>query len=177
LSARTRRPRPGEYPDYQGAYIDLVPEGDILETLERQRRETAAELRSVPPELEEHRYAEGRWSVREVVGHVADAERLFSFRALHVARRDPAPLPGMDQDVWARASAAGERPLAELVDELEAVRRSTVFLFHGLDEAALARTGVANERPLLVAAVPWLIAGHELHHLRILRERYLGGRA
>lgn len=169
-----RRPGPGDYPAVYRTYVETVPDGDVLDTLERQGADTAALLRSVPVRLEEHRYAPDRWSVREVVAHVIDAERLFTFRALHVARGDPAPLPGMDQDVWARSSNAAVRPLSELVEELEAVRRATVLLFRGMDDRALRRTGVANDTPLVVWTVPWVVAGHERHHVNVLRERYFG---
>jgi len=170
-----RRPAPDEHDPYYSTYIDKVPDGDIVETLRSGGAEAVARLRAVPGELETFRYAPGKWSIREAVGHVVDVERMFSFRALHMARADPAPLPGMDQEVWSAASNAGERTLAALADELAAVRAATVALFGSLDEAAWSRRGVASGLEVSVRALAWIVAGHELHHRRILEERYQAG--
>ena len=170
---RFDRPGPDEHHAYYSLYIDQVRDGDILDTLEHQIGETAALLKAVPPSLETHRYAPGKWSIREVVGHMIDTERVFGFRGIHFARSDPAPLPSFEQEDWARVSSAHERPLADLVDELLAVRRGHVLFFRGLDAAAPLRRGVASGREFTVRSVPWIMAGHELHHTRILRERYL----
>lgn len=168
-----RRPDASEYAPFYGTSIDQVPDGPVLDRLEHQIAETAEFLRSVPADREGHRYAPDRWSIREVVGHVLDIERVFGLRALHFARSDPAPLPGVDQDAWAGAAGYGERPLGDLVEELEAVRRSSVALFRGLPDDAWSRTGVASGVTFTVRAIPWILAGHEIHHRRVLRERYL----
>ncbi len=169
-----RRPGAGEHHEYYGLYVSQVPDGEeVLEALERQIEDTAALLRGVPAARETHRYAAGKWSIREVVGHVLDAERVFGFRALHFARRDPAPLPSMEQDDWARVSNAHDRPLADLVEELRAVRRGHLLMLRGLDAEAVSRRGVASGREFTVRAIPWILAGHERHHVRVLRERYL----
>lgn len=168
-----RRPAPDEHAEYYGRYIGLVPDGDLVRMLAEQVEDTAALLSAVPADAETFAYAPGKWSVREVVGHLIDVERLFAFRCLHVARGDPAALPGMEQEDWARISNAGSRPLPRLVEELRAVRGATVSLIEGLDEAALDRRGVASGVEFTVRAFPWIVAGHERHHLGILRERYL----
>ena len=167
------RPGPDEFGDDYGRYVRLVPDGDVLATLERAGAELVSRLRSVPAELERHRYAPGKWTVREVVGHCADTERVFALRALWFARGDTAALPGFEQGDWASASNADARSLAELLDEWRAVRQATVLLFRGLDAAAARRRGVANGVGFTVRAIPWILAGHEAHHRKVLEERYL----
>ena len=169
------RPSPGEHEAYYSTYIDQVPEGDVLETLSTQVEVTLDLLASVPPEMEEHRYAPGKWSVREVVGHVIDAERTFVHRALTFARSDAGPLPGMDQDEYAAASNAAVRPLAELASELSAVRLSSLALFRGLPDDAWTRSGTASGFSFTVRCFPFIVAGHEVHHRKGLMEDYLGG--
>ena len=168
------RPRGDEYNEYYARYIGLVPDGDIVETLEREGVATQALLGSVPPEKEEFRYAPGKWSVREVVGHLVDVERLFSFRALVFAREGGGELPGMDQEAWARSSRAGSRPLAELAEEWAALRRANVLFFGSLSAEEGERSGVASGFEVTVRALAWMMAGHELYHRRLLLRDYLG---
>lgn len=167
------RPAPGEYAEYYGTYVDEIADGAILDTLERQIGGTLALLRAVPEERGMHRYAPGKWSVKEVVGHVVDAERIFAGRALHFARCEEQPLPGMDQDAYVAAAGFDRRPLADLVDELEAVRRASLALFAGLGPDDWMRTGVASGCTFTVRSIPWILAGHERHHVGVLRTRYL----
>lgn len=167
------RPGAGEHDEYYRLYIGQVPDGDILETLERQIDETADLLKGLPAALETHRYAPDKWSIREVIGHLIDAERVFGVRALHFARSDPAPLPSFEQDDWVRLGNAHERPMASLVAELVAVRTGHVLLFRGLDADAALRRGIASGLEFTVRSIPWILAGHELHHRRLLQERYL----
>ncbi len=174
-SAPLRRPQPAECPSYYHRYIERVPEGDIVRTLAAQVEDSLRLIRAVPSEREGFRPAEDKWSIREVVGHVIDTERVMVYRALSFARADPAPLPSMEQDDWAGASNAAVRSLAELADELEAVRKATVVFFAGLDRSAADRTGTASGLEFAVRAFPWIIAGHELHHRGILREKYRVG--
>lgn len=167
------RPEPSEYNTYYGRYISLVPDGPIVDRLRGQIGETLSVLRALPESRGEHRYAPAKWSIKEIVGHVADAERVFSYRALRIARGDETPLPGFEQDDYVRNGNFGARTLRHLVDELEAVRRGTVLLLEGFDETAMTRRGTASGFPVSVRALAYIAAGHELHHLKVLRERYL----
>lgn len=167
------RPGSDEYFDYFGRYVDQVPDGPVLETLESSLGATVGLLEGVPPELEEHRYAPEKWTVRQVVGHVLDVERSFGYRGLFIARGESTPLPSFDENLWARTGGHGSRPLAELVSELELVRRSHLLLFRALPREAWDRRGVVSGREFTVRAFPWIMAGHEIHHRRILEERYV----
>jgi hypothetical protein len=169
-----RRPEPGEHVPFYAGYVALVPDGDVLATLRAQAGETVSLLRGLPSDRAGHRYAPGKWSLGQVVGHVADAERVFAYRALAFARGDASELPGFDENAYAEASPAVDRPLAEVLGDLAAVRGATLSLFGALPGAAWARRGVANGNPVTVRALAWIIAGHERHHVRVLRERYLG---
>jgi len=167
------RPEADEYNEYYSQYTSLVPDGDIVQTL-RVQMETALELlESIPTEKQTFRYAEGKWSIREVIAHLIDTERLFAFRALSFARGDGAELPGMDQDEWSRCSNAHQRPIEDLADEWSAVRLATVHLFASLDTDAGTRTGIASGNVFSVRSFPWIIAGHELWHLGLIVRDYL----
>jgi uncharacterized damage-inducible protein DinB len=167
-------PRPGaaEYSPYYGRYIDRVPEGDLLRTLEGQARETQSLLAGLSDAKALHRYAPDKWSIKEVIGHVADTERVFTYRALCFARADETPLPGFDEQAWAPAGRFDARSLKDLAAELGAVRRATIALLSGLDAEALARRGTADNKAITVRALAWIIAGHERHHVALLHERY-----
>jgi len=167
------RPAPDEYAPYYGRYLALVPDGSIVETLRNQIAETIAVLGALPEAKGEHRYEPGKWSVKEVLGHVIDGERIFSYRALRFARRDETPLPGFEENLYVPAAMFGRRTIRSLLDEFRAVREATVQLFQNLDEEALSRSGIASENRMSVRALAWTIAGHERHHLGVLRERYL----
>jgi uncharacterized damage-inducible protein DinB len=169
------RPGPDEYVPYYAVYVDQVPEGDVLGLLRRQVEETAGLVRTLSDHDAEYRYAEGKWSIKEVVGHVSDVERVFVYRALCFARGEAAGLPGFDENEYARRSNAGSRPLQHLVDELRTVREATLSLFSGLTEELLLRRGTANQHEYTVRAFAFIIAGHERHHARIVAERYLPG--
>lgn len=166
------RPTSAETAPYYQGYIDLVPDGDIVEQLADQGDRTRRALEALRQERGLEAYAEGKWSVNELVLHLADTERMFAYRALAFARRDRAALPGMDQDQWNRASGANDRPLANIVEELAAVRVATVALFGGMDPAVGVEVGEASGARFTVRSLAWIIAGHELHHLGVLRERY-----
>ena len=173
MSRTQIRPDSSEYDPFFATYVDRVPDGDILSILATGIEKTSALLYSCPTDWERHRYAPDKWSIRQLVGHIIDAERLYAFRALHIARTDPAPLPGIDPGVWAESSNASDHPLPSLVDELAAVRAATVSLFSSFDEAILKATGVAGGRKFSVRSLAWVIAGHEIHHRGVLEERYL----
>lgn len=167
------RPESNEYAPYYEKYVSLVPDADLVETLERQGAETLALLRGLDEGRGGHRYEPGKWSVRQLVGHVNDAERIFSYRALAIARGDRAPLPGMEQDEWMAGVDFDARTLASLADEFEAVRAATVQLLRHLSPEAWSRRGTASDNEVTVRALAYIIAGHEAHHVRVLRERYL----
>lgn len=167
------RPEAGEYAPYYEKYVALVPEGDIVETLERQSADTLSLLRSLSEEQGASRYEPGKWSVKEVVGHIADCERVFAYRALRFARDDRTPLSGFDQDDFARGAGFDARTLSSLVAEYESVRAATLSLLRSLTPEAWQRRGTANDNEVTVRALAHVIAGHELHHVGILRERYL----
>jgi hypothetical protein len=172
-AARESRPAQGEFAPFYERYIALVPAGDVLSTLEAQMSDTQALLRGLPASTSKYRYAPDKWSVNEIIGHVIDAERIFAARALRFARSDATPLPSFEQDDYVRNSNADAYPLSELAAELETVRRSTIFLFRHLDEAAWLRRGIASKAEVSVRALAYIIAGHELHHREILHTRYL----
>jgi hypothetical protein len=167
------RPDPGEYLPYFGRYIDRVPGDDGLASIEGQIGDTLALLRGVSEADSLKRYAAGKWSLRELVGHVTDAERVFAYRAMRFARGDETPLPGFEQDPWIAQGNFDSRPWTDLLDELATVRRGSVLLLRGLDPAAWGRKGVASGGPLSVRALAFIIAGHELHHMNVVRTKYL----
>ncbi len=167
------RPASDEYAPYYAAYVSLVPDGEILMLLRDQLAETEALLREFRGDRGDHRYAPEKWSVKEIVGHIADTERIFAYRALRFARNDRTPLPGYEQDDFVRGGNFAARALPEIAGELRSVRMASITLFAGLSEEALVRRGPANNVEFSVRALAWIIAGHERHHARIIRERYL----
>jgi hypothetical protein len=166
------RPARDEAAEYYFKYIDLVPDADICATLDAQRTETLAFLRGIPEERSGHRYAPGKWSVSDVVAHLNDCERMFTFRAFWFARGFDSPLPSFDQEIAAGQAAAEDRPWSSHIDEFGTLRASTVELFSHLPPAAWQRRGIASENPFTVRALAYIAAGHVAHHLTILRERY-----
>jgi hypothetical protein len=172
-AAAPARPGRDEYAPYYDKYVSLVPAGDIVGTLERQLADTLALLRSIPEDRANSAYEPGKWSVKEVIGHVSDTERVFSHRALRFGRGDRTPLPGYEQDDYVRAAGFGARTLSSIADEFARVRAATAALFRSFDEEAWARRGTANDNEVSVRALAHILAGHELHHIKILRERYL----
>jgi uncharacterized damage-inducible protein DinB len=174
-SLRTiEKPREGEYPAYAHVYIDLLPDdGKILKHLADNFKASKKFILSLPKDRLLYRYAEGKWTVKEILGHIVDDERIYVYRALRFARNDSTELLGFDQDQYARYSEANKRDSRDLLDEFSLVRRSTIAFFKSLDAAALLRTGVADGQRVSVRALAYHIAGHELGHMNIIRERYL----
>jgi hypothetical protein len=172
MSGYTLRPAADEYVPSFAGYIGKVPQGDIITILRTQIETTVGSLRALPEAKGDHAYAPDKWTIKEVVGHLADVERVMSFRALWFARADPAPLPAFDENTWAPEGRFGQRPLADLLQEFTHVRAATVALLSGLPAEAWTRRGVSNQRVLSVRALACIMAGHELHHRAILRERY-----
>ena len=169
-----RRPESSDYDAFYAGYVSRVPDGDILELLESEGEATRTLCSSLSPAQADFRYRQDKWSVKEVIGHVTDAERMFAYRAHAFARRDPAELPSFDQDVYARHSNASRRSMEALVSELRAVRNASLALFRGLDEEMWSNRGVGSGCEFTVGALAYIILGHELHHRAVLEERYLG---
>jgi uncharacterized damage-inducible protein DinB len=167
------RPAADEYAPYYGTYIAQVPDGDVVATLAEQVDDTLDALRGLTEEQALFRYAPGKWSVKEVLTHMIDAERVFMYRALTFGRGATDSLPPFDEDAWAPAAEADAVPLEELLDEFAAVRASTVAMLAHFPRDAWRRRGIASGKGVTVRALAWMTAGHERHHLRVLRERYL----
>lgn len=166
------RPTPSEYAPFYAGYIAALADGDILETLERQTSELRQLAASTPADRETFRYGEGKWSVREVFGHLIDGERVFSYRVLRFSRGDETPLPGFDENDYVAASHFDRRPLSDLVDELVLLRQANLRLLRSLAPEDWTRTGTANNHPVSVRALAFIMAGHVRHHLNLLRDRY-----
>lgn len=170
-----QRPLPGEYGHAHEAYIEAVPEGNILDRLVEQAHATQALLRGLDQDAQTRPYAPGKWNIKEVLCHLTDAERIFCVRALCFARGETAELPGFDHDSYVATSCAARRSLSNLLEEYASVRGATLRLFESFSEEDLTRSGTASGQRVSVRALAWIIAGHERHHQRLLRERYLSG--
>lgn len=166
------RPEPGEYAPYYERYISLVHGADILTSLDSQRRQTLLLLSGRDEADGDFRYAPDKWSAKEVLGHVCDTERIFAYRALRISRGDRTPMASFEQDDYVRNGPFAARPLAELIEDYIAVRRATLTLLRNLDDQAWMRRGTASNNEVSVRALAYMIAGHELHHRRILEEKY-----
>lgn len=166
------RPAPDEHLPYYSRYIDLVPNADLVTLLGEQISETVSTLSRTPPDREDYAYAPGKWTIKDVVGHLTDIERVFSYRALSIGRNDPSPLPNFDEQAAVPAAQYSRLPLAALLAEFEAVRNATIYLARHLDAGALLNRGLANGAVITPRALLYIIAGHERHHFAMLRERY-----
>jgi hypothetical protein len=166
------RPAPGDFAPYAEQYVVLVSGDDILGALGNQLKQTTTLFSGRSERDGNFRYAPGKWTVKDVVGHVADTERIFAYRAMRFARGDQTPLSGFEQDDYVRGARFSERKLADVVEEYCDVRRANLDLFRSLDDEAWRRRGVANNSSVTVLALAYIIAGHELHHRKILEERY-----
>ncbi len=167
-----QRPPDVDIPEYFRLYSNQAPDGDVLATLQGQIDETLELVKGLEEERGEFRYAVGKWSVKEVVGHLVDSERVFAYRALSFARGDETPLPGFEQDDYNDNGDFAERTLSDVVEEFRLLRASNLSLFTGFSEKAWDRHGVANGVKFRTRAIPWILAGHELHHRQVLQERY-----
>lgn len=166
------RPQPGEYAPYYERYISLIAGTEIVATLEAQRRQMLLLLSGRDDSDGNYRYAPDKWSAKEVLGHVCDTERIFAYRLLRIARADRTPIEGFEQDDYIRNGPFASIALCDVVDDYIAVRRATLTLLRNLDEPAWSRRGIANNNEVSVRALAYIIAGHELHHFRILEEKY-----
>ncbi len=171
----TQFDRPGaeEHAPYYSTYIDKVPAGNLLDLLRNQTGEITAALGSLSEAKGNHAYAPGKWTIKEVVGHMADTERVMSYRALSFARQDPASLPSFDENAWTPTAQFNKRTLASLVAELLAVRNASLALFDGFPPDAPARRGTASNKEISVRALGHILYGHVAHHLAVIKERYL----
>src|ERR1700674_5707901 len=173
MATASFRPQSGEYAPYYDRYISLVPANDVLAALEDQRRQMLLLLCGRTEAGGNLRYAPDKWSLKEVLGHVNDTERIMSYRALRISRGDATPIEGYQQDDYVRNGPFARLPLADLIEDYIAVRRATISLFRNLDEGDWSRRGVANQNEVTVRALAYIIGGHELHHRRIIEEMYL----
>lgn len=166
------KPESDEYAPYYGTYVRQVTEDDPIAVMEAQAAVTQAALRAVSEADSLFRYEPGKWSIKEVIGHMGDTERVMAYRALRFARSDGQPIPGFEQDDYVRAAHFDRIPFSDLVQQLADLRRSTVSLFRGLEDEAWSRRGIASGNPFTVRALAFIIPGHERHHMRVLHERY-----
>lgn len=171
---QAKRPVREEFDPFYATYVEKVPEGDVVEVMRRQGEACITFLRGIPEEERDEAYAPDKWTLKEVVGHLADAERLFGYRVMVIARGDQTPLPGMDETAYMSGDPFAGRSWDSLVDELEALRRSNVELAASFGDEILDRRGVADSRTISVRALLYVIVGHELHHRSVIRRRYLG---
>lgn len=167
-----QRPQAGEFAPYYSRYIDLV-KGDPLRAMDAQVLDFQALLAEVPEDKEDYRYAEGKWSIKEVIGHVTDTERIFAYRALCFSRGETQSLPGFDENAYVPLGEFNRRSLRDLGREFANVRESTMGLFRSMSDTQLLRIGTANNQPVSVRALAYILAGHTHHHAHILRSRYL----
>jgi hypothetical protein len=167
-------PQTGEYAPFYSGYITKAGQfDDPVARLSTQLKDATAFFSSIPEAKRQHRYAEGKWSVQEILQHLIDAERIFTYRALRFARKDETPLPGFDENTYTPASEADNVPWDELVAEFGHVRNATVSLLRHIPAEAWTRTGISNNNPISVRAIAWVTVGHTEHHMGVIRERYL----
>jgi len=171
---KIEKPKAGEFPPYAIMYIKLLPnDGLLLKYLAENFDNVRAFIRSLPEEKLMYRYAENKWTIKEILVHIIDDERIYAYRALCFARNEKTELPGFEQDDYVLFSNANERSIENILKEYEAVRQATITLYEGFDELALLREGIANNNKATVRALSYHIAGHELHHINIIKEKYL----
>jgi DinB superfamily len=167
-----KRPSDGDYVSFYAGYIKNVSD-DAIKAFSDQLHTTNVFFKSIPEDKIDYRYAEGKWSIKEIVGHLIDNERVMSYRALAISRNEKQSLPGFDENDYIRESNYSKRNYSDLVEELKKVRESNILMFKNFSEEILDRRGVANNSEVTVRAILFIIAGHELHHINIIKERYL----
>jgi uncharacterized damage-inducible protein DinB len=167
------RPQSNDYAAYYSTYISKVEGDTIKEVIKKYSEPLLQFYTSLPEDKADHRYAEGKWTVKELLLHIIDAERIFSYRALRIARKDKTPLPGFDENAYTPASKASDRTLQSLEDEFAAVRKATDIMISTFDEEQLSQRGTASDQPVTVNAIAFIMFGHMIHHKQVLEERYL----
>ena len=168
-----QKPFPNEYPGHYTHYVDLVPEGNILDTFEKQSSITHEFLSNIPEELGDHTYAFGKWTIKDIVGHLVDTERIFSARALRIARGDMQALPGFEQDDYVKNANFFKRTLKDIVDERLMLRAANIKMFRSFDKLTYMERGIANDNEITVRAILYLLTGHEIYHINFIKENYL----
>lgn len=168
-----KRPDLEEFPVYMRSYVQLIPEGDIIQILNGQIASTQEIFSAVTEKQAEYSYAEGKWTLSEVLGHLTDTERIMNYRILRIARGDKSPLMGFDENEYVQEASFNERPIADLLEDYQNVRRATISLLKGLPQKSLQNKGNANGFEVTVETIAYMIAGHELHHIKIIQEKYL----
>ena len=166
------RPQPAEYDPYYQKYVSLVPEEDIIPALESQIDELSGLFEDVPEEKGTFAYADGKWTVKEVLSHLIDGERMFAYRVFRIARGDRTPIEGFEQDGYIENSHANRRPIAELIEEFTLLREANLIFFQNLEDDDWKRVGIANNVEISVRSLAWIMAGHIRHHTTILQDRY-----
>jgi len=169
------RPLPGEYAEGFAPYIAEAPEGDVLALLQAQVEEVGALFGGLSEAQGAHAYAPGKWSLKTLIQHLSDGERIFAYRCLRIGRGDATPLPGFDEDVYAAAAGADAHRVADLLEDFRATRRASLSLFRSLPESAWPLKGISNGKVLSARSLPYICLGHTAHHLAVVRERYLPG--
>lgn len=172
-SSIARRPSSGDYAPYYEGYVSLVPESDIVSVFRQQNRQVTEFIKAIPQASAGFRYAPGKWTIREVLGHVADGERVFSYRATCLARGEQSGLPGFDENQYVRTANFDTWSLSDLSAEFDSLRKANVLLLEHLDEEAWQRSGIVNQNHITVPGLAWIMAGHVRHHVNVLNERYL----
>ncbi|WP_079508530.1 DinB family protein [Mesobacillus jeotgali] len=168
-----KRPNLEEFPEYTRSYIQLLPEGDIIDILGQHLETTSKVFSTVTVEQSGYRYAEGKWALSEVLGHLTDTERIMNYRILRIARGDKNTLQGFDENVYVKEASFHNRKIADILEDYQNVRRSTISLLKGLPQKSLQNKGNANGYDVTVESIAYMIAGHELHHLKIIQEKYI----
>lgn len=168
-----KRAEISEYAPYYSTYVNLVPDGDILHILNEQIKETIMLLKDISETQGHFRYAPYKWSLKEVIGHIADTERIMSYRLLCIARGDTTSLPGYDENLYVHRASFDKQSMQDLLENLNVVRQSTLYLLKSLDPGAWLRRGTTNGSEVTVRALVSIIAGHELHHRQIIKQRYI----
>ena len=167
------RPQPGTYPAYFQNYVQQVDADSVMEAVEKYGMQVVESFKNIPAEKAGFRYAEGKWTLKEMLQHIIDTERIFAYRALTIARKDETPLPGFDENAYAANSKADARSWESLLSEFEALRGSTDLMLKSFDAEQLEQAGTTNNNPTTVNAIAFVVYGHILHHLNIVNERYL----
>lgn len=168
-----KKPKSNESASYYKHYIDLNTDLNVIKSLEKQITQISKSFGSVPASKQNFRYAKGKWTVKELLGHIIDAERIFGYRALRIARNDKTPLAGFEENHYVKNGFFEKRTMKSLLEEFTALRKANVELFKNLDDKRLALRGIANTSPVSVRALAFIISGHTIHHIGILKERYV----